>query len=113
MVLKYMDNIKGDKYYIEKVIENIDVIIEYTSNKTYDEFISNGFLIDATMFRLVQMVENLNQISEEYKNQHSKIAWKQIIGLRNKIVHEYGKTDYTVVYEIISSDIYLLKEELK
>lgn len=113
MVLKYMDNIKGDKYYIEKVIENIDVIIEYTSNKTYDEFISNGFLIDATMFRLVQMVENLNQISEEYKNQHSKIAWKQIIGFRNKIVHEYGKTDYTVVYEIISSDIYLLKEELK
>ena len=108
-----MDNIKGDKYYIEKVIENIDVIIEYTSKKTYDEFISNGFLIDATMFRLVQMVENLNQISEEYKNQHPKIAWKQIIGFRNKIVHEYGKTDYTVVYEIISSDIYLLKEELK
>ena len=27
MVLKYMDNIKGDKYYIEKVIENIDAIM--------------------------------------------------------------------------------------
>ena len=38
-----MDNIKGDKYYREKVIENIDVIIEYTSKKTYEEFISDGF----------------------------------------------------------------------
>lgn len=107
-----MDNIKDDKYYINKVKENIDVIIEYTSNKTYEEFISDGFLIDATMFRLVQTIENLNQISEEYKNKHSNISWKQIIGFRNKIVHEYGKTDYSVVYEIISSDVYKLKEEL-
>ena len=38
-----MDNIKDDKYYINKVKENIDVIIEYTSNKTYEEFISDGF----------------------------------------------------------------------
>ena len=64
------------------------------------------------MFRLIQMIENLNQISDEYKQEHSKIAWRQIIGFRNKIVHDYGKTDYNVVYEIISSDIYQLKEEL-
>ena len=57
------------------------------------------------------MIENLNQISDEYRQEHSKIAWKQIIGFRNKIVHDYGKTDYSVVYEIISSDIYRLKEE--
>ena len=106
-----MDNIKNDKYYIDKVKENIDVIISYTANKSYDEFISDNFLIDATMFRLIQMIENLNQISDEFKQEHSKIAWRQIIGFRNKIVHDYGKTDYSVVYEIISSDIYQLKEE--
>ena len=107
-----MDNVKNDKYYIEKVKENIEVIIKYTKDKTYDDFSSDSFLVDATMFRLIQMVENINQISDEYKERHSKIAWKQIIGFRNKIVHDYGKTDYSVVYEIISSDIYRLKDEL-
>lgn len=58
------------------------------------------------------MIENLNQISEAYRQEHSKIEWKQIKGFRNKIVHDYGKTDYGVVYEIISSDIYQLKQEL-
>lgn len=100
-----MDNTKNDKYYIEKVKENIDAIINYTANKSYDEFVSDGFLIDATMSRLIQMIENLNQISNEYKDKHSNITWKQIIGFRNKIVHDNGKTDYSVVYEIISSDI--------
>ena len=58
------------------------------------------------------MIENLNQISNEYREKHPKIAWKQIIGFRNKIVHDYGKTDYSIVYEIVSSDIYQLKDEL-
>lgn len=112
MELKFMDNTKNDKYYIEKVKENINAIIDYTANKSYEEFVFDGCLIDATMFRLIQMIENLNQISNEYREKHPKIAWKQIIGFRNKIVHDYGKTDYSIVYEIVSSDIYQLKDEL-
>lgn len=108
-----MNNVKNDKYYIEKVIDNIDVIIEYTANKSYEEFSSDDFLIDATLFRLIQMIENLNHISIEFQENHPNISWKQIVGFRNNIVHDYGKTDYTVVYEIISSDIYQLREELK
>ena len=34
-----MDNTKNDKYYIEKVKENINAIIDYTANKSYEEFI--------------------------------------------------------------------------
>ena len=108
-----MDNIKNDKYYIEKVIENIDTIILYTKGLDFSEFIGNPLLIDATMFRLVQMVENISRISKEYRESHNNIKWGQIIGFRNGIVHDYGKTDYSIVYEIISSDIYNLKEDLE
>ena len=41
------------------------------------------------------------------------IKWGQIIGFRNGIVHDYGKTDYSIVYEIVSKDIYELKENLE
>lgn len=70
-----MDNFKEDKYYIEKAIENISAIIQYTSNTTYDEFMSDKMLIDAVMFRLVQMAENLSHVSLEYKHKHPSIKW--------------------------------------
>ena len=47
----------------------------------------------------------VNEVLDKYKDKHSNITWKQTIGFRNKIVHDNGKTDYSVVYEIISSDI--------
>lgn len=108
-----MDNKKNDKYYIEKVIENIDAIILYTKGLEYNDFINNPLVLDATMFRLVQMAENITHISKEYKEVHSNIKWGQIIGFRNGIVHDYGKTDYSIVYEIISCDIYKLKADLE
>ena len=108
-----MDNQKNDRYYIEKVIENINAVIKYTKELSYIDFVSNPIIIDATMFRLVQMVENIMHISKEYKEKHYSIKWGQIIGFRNGIVHDYGKTDYSIVYEIISSDIYKLKNDLE
>jgi uncharacterized protein with HEPN domain len=62
-----MDNRKNDKYYIEKVIENIDAILLYTKDLEFEDFINDDLVIDATMFRLIQMVENINHLSKEYR----------------------------------------------
>lgn len=107
-----MDNKKNDTYYIEKVIENIEAILKYTKDLEFEDFINDPIIIDATMFRLIQMVENITHISKEYRDFHSNIKWGQIIGFRNGIVHDYGKTDYSIVYEIISSDLFKLRSDL-
>ena len=108
-----MDNKKNDKYYAEKAIEQIDIIAKYISGKSYEQFVIDDELIDAIMFRLIQMVEYVKNISSEFKNDNPQIPWGDIIGFRNGIVHEYGKTDYKTVYETITQDINELKEVLK
>ena len=108
-----MDNVKDDAYYIDKVIENIDVIINYTMDLDYEEFVSNDLLVDATMFRLIQMAENIKNISQGYKDQHPEIEWGLIAGFRNGVVHNYGQTDFSTVYDIISKDIFVLRQQLK
>ncbi len=62
------------------------------------------------MFRLVQLIENVKNVSDEFKSKYSYIPWGKIIGFRNGIVHEYGKTDYLVVYETATQDLEELKE---
>ncbi len=107
-----MDNRKGDEYYLGEVIENINVILSYAKDKNYADFIQDGELIDAIMFRLIQMAESIKKISAKYKAEHGNVPWGLILGFRNGIVHEYGKTDYNIVYEIVSKDIRELKNQL-
>ena len=109
MVLKFMNNNKNDQYYAQKIVENINAIQKYVRGKSYEEFMSDDELIDAVMFRFVQLIENINNISSEYKEDNNHIPWGKIMGFRNGIVHEYGETDFTIVYETATEDL----EELK
>ena len=105
-----MNNIKDDKYYICKALSEIKIIEKYTKNiDTYHSFVSDVLIVDGVMFRLIQLVEHIKNLSEEFKKNHSNIPWGDIIGFRNGIVHEYGKTDYTIVYEIVTIDLKELK----
>lgn len=105
-----MDNIKNNSYYLRKAVDDINAVIDYVSDiKTYEEFLNNIKTVDAVMFRLVQLIENIKNIDSDYKETHNEIPWGKIMGFRNGIVHEYGSTDYTIVYEIITKNIYDLK----
>ena len=100
-----MDNKKNDRYYAEKAMESIQIIGKYIGDKTYDEFMADNELIDAIMFRLVQLIENVKNLSPQFKESNPQIPWRDIIGFRNGIVHEYGETDYVTVYETITNDL--------
>lgn len=101
---------KNDMFYMEKALIEIEIIIKYTKGLSYEEFMSDGRNIDATIFRLEQMIEQIKNLSPDFKEKHNNIPRGDIIGFRNGLVHEYGKTDYTTVYEVVSKDIYELKK---
>ena len=105
-----MDNVKNDSKYAQQIIKDISAIQKYINNKSYEEFVSDDELIDAIMFRFIQLIENIKKISEEFKELHSNIPWGKIMGFRNGIVHEYGKTDYSIVYETATQNLDELRE---
>ena len=104
-----MDNKKDDKYYFKKALKEIEIIAEYVQGLDYESFINDRKTIDATVKRLEELVEHIKNMSIEFKNEHPAIPWGDITGFRNGLVHEYGKTDYTTVYEVVSKDIYDLR----
>jgi uncharacterized protein with HEPN domain len=108
-----MDNNKKDTYYIEKILKDTVFLINHTKNLTRDNISENEVLLDSIMFRLVQISENTNCLSDEYKNKHNSIAWHDIKGMRNRIVHEYGEVDLSIIYDTVKTDIPMLYEFLK
>ncbi len=108
-----MGNEKNDKYYALRAMKDIEAIQKYLGNRTYDEFLEDDVLLDAIMFRLIQLVENAKSLSLESKQENPDIPWREIIGFRNGIVHEYGKNDYAIVYETITNDLPRLMRALE
>lgn len=104
-----MDNKKDNKYYLEKIITDLSFMIEHTNNLSKTEVENNELLVDSIMFRLIQISENSDRLTEDFKTNYSNVPWRAMKGMRNKIVHEYGNVDLSVVYDTVKNDIpYLL-----
>ena len=97
--------VKNDKYYWDKILEDMHFIILHMKDETKDSLENNPILIDSMMFRLIQISENAKHLSEDVKEKNGDIPWMDIYGLRNRIVHDYGNVDYGVVYDTLKYDI--------
>lgn len=103
-----MDNKKDNIYYIKRIIVNLNFILEHTQGLSLSEFERNEILIDSVLFRLIQVSENSDKLTSDFKDEHSSIPWRSMKGMRNRIVHEYGTVDLTVIYNTVKEDIPVL-----
>lgn len=98
---------------ISKMLVYIEKILKYSANMTYEDFIENEIVMEACVFNLSQIGELASKLEDGYKQEHKNIAWNQIYGLRNRIVHDYEGVNRKLVWEIIECDLPKLRDDLK
>ena len=107
-----MDNVKDDLYYLEKIRTDLKFVIDHTKGKTKDEIEADELLIDSIMFRIIQISENNGKLTDEFKAKHSDVPWVAVKGMRNRIVHNYGHVDLTIVYDTVINGMPEMYERL-
>ena len=98
------------------ILEYIGKIMKYTEeiNDAEELFELNEQMnLNASLTLLANIGENVSKISENTKQQHLNIEWKQIKDFRNRVVHDYVGIDLAIVYEIIKKDLLVLKPEIE
>lgn len=94
------------------MIEAIGRIVEYTSGLTREGFLADRMRLDAVVRNLEIIGEAAQRLSEQMRKRTPDIEWRQIIGLRNRIVHEYFGVDTEIVWQIVSHDLPKLRLRL-
>ena len=63
-----MDNVKDDRYYLHKILEDLEFLIAHNEGKTYKDIEADPVLIDCIMFRLIQIAENSDKLNQVKAN---------------------------------------------
>ena len=85
----------------------------YVEGVTWEDFRLNIQLQDAVLRRLEIIGEASGRISVAYKEANSAIHWKDMIGMRNRVIHAYDDIDVEIVWETVQRDIPLLATQLE
>lgn len=99
--------------YINDILNSIDEILAFVKDITYENLISDKKTIRAIERNLEIIGEAAKNIPEEIKSRHSAVPWNEIIGMRNKIIHEYFGVDYEIVWKTIKERLPELKPKIE
>jgi len=99
--------------YINDILEECYYLINRSKNLTFSEFSQNEDLRRAFIRSLEIIGEAVKKLPDEIKNRDKNIPWKEIAGMRDKLIHDYFGVDYEVIWLTVIQDIPLLKDRLE
>lgn len=103
----------ADEKNLQKMIALIEKIEQYCHGLTYEDFVQDEMLTEACVFNLAQLGETSHKISDELVMLHPELAWNELYGLRNRLIHDYQGVNLNLVWEIIAEDLPTLKVQLE
>lgn len=103
---------KTNDVYLQHIREAVQKIEAYTAGIDREEFKADGMRQDAVIRQMEIIGEASRQLSESFRENHASIPWPDIIGMRNRIAHDYMNVDLDIVWEVVHQDLPRLKSFL-
>lgn len=94
-----------DRQSIQDMWNAAEDILSFTVGMNYESLEADRRTQAAVLYEIVVIGEAANRLSPEFQANHSNIPWKDIIGMRNILAHQYDKVDAEVVWDVVHHDI--------
>ncbi|MEI8129463.1 MAG: DUF86 domain-containing protein [bacterium] len=96
--------------FFQDIINCIDKITKYAENMSYEKLMSNDMVLDAITRNFEIIGEAAKHIPEEFKVQYPELPLREMVGMRNILIHDYLGIDYQFVWQTIHEDLPQVKK---
>ena len=89
---------------LQDILDAIDAIERY-SQQGKVVFESQELIQVWVLYYLCIIGEAVNALPENLLDLYPEVSWKQIIGIRNRLIHEYFRIDPEIIWAVTEQDI--------
>lgn len=95
---------RDDAYLLDMLLAARKVR-DFTKNVTWEQFLDDELTQNAVMRQIQIIGEAARKVSLQYQQEHPEIPWQGIIGMRNRLVHEYFRIIPERIWDVVEKDI--------
>jgi uncharacterized protein with HEPN domain len=98
--------------YLLDILRSAEAIAGYISEYTLESFMNDTRTQDAVLRRLLVIGEAATRLSAETRAEFENLPFRKIVGMRNRVVHDYGQIDLEIIWETAHLHLPIVRLEL-
>ena len=99
--------------YLRDMLENAQLAIGFVKSMDYDAFSKDNKTVYAVIPAVEVIGEAATNVPDEIRSKHPSLPWRDIRGMRNKLVHQYFGINMEVVWKTILEDLPMIVGEIE
>ena len=96
---------RSDKDLLSDIQAVAQRIAAYTAGMTYDAFLGDTKTQDAVVRNLEIIGEATKNLSVELRAKYPDLPWKGMVGVRDRLIHDYFGVNLDIVWQIITAEL--------
>lgn len=102
-----------DEVRLRHILDEANRVQRFIKNKNRDD-LQNDDMLSYAVVRAIEIIgEAASKITSETREAYPQIQWKNIIGMRNRVIHNYENVDLDIVWEVSIRNLPELIAELQ
>jgi len=99
--------------YIKDILDCIERVEEFVGDMNFDEFLVDDKTSSAVVRKLEIIGEATKNIPKSITQEYEEIPWKEMVRMRDKIIHFYFGVDYEIVWNVIKERLPQIKPTIR
>jgi uncharacterized protein with HEPN domain len=96
---------RDDLVRLRDMLDHARMAVQFVESRTQRDLESDRMLALACLRALEIVGEAASRISPEFRNAHPEFSWRDMIAMRNRLIHAYASIDFVVIWTTIVNDM--------
>lgn len=97
---------------LRHIDECIGHIMDFLKDKSLEDMTNDVMCYHAVVYNIMIIGEAANMLTKEFRESHPEVPWRNIVDMRNVLVHGYYVASPIFVWETFTKDLIPLREQV-